>query len=146
MNRIRDFKHDDPFCAVMVLGFVFFLLFAIGAGLIATVADASVPQARPVALTEARSAPTYLVYLWPHGSVTYATGNDGHNCPGKRGGYFSDVSAYAWNGSALGPQRWDDIGAYYWHVPHHHGRVTFDGSTFNNESRYRVLVAAWCER
>src|SRR4051812_9002386 len=49
-------------------------------------------HAHRVGLGDATSPPQELVYLYPHGSVTYARGHDGHNCP--RGGFFTDVSAY----------------------------------------------------
>ena len=108
-------------------------------------AHAATPTPRAVSLSEAEVAPTYLVFLYPHASVTYAHGRYGYNCP--RGGYFSDVSAYQWNGAALAPQRWDRIGVDYWNYGHgHHGRVTFDGITFRNEGSRPVLVAGWCER
>lgn len=131
-------------------------------------AAATAPQAQAseghwrhhrVGLADATTAPTYLVYLWPHGSVTYSSGRDGWNCRKgqrlpdgstlKRNGWFSDVSAYAWNGTAIGAQvDYDDYDAWsvrsYWHGAH--GHVTFDGITFYNGSNVPVLVAGWCER
>jgi hypothetical protein len=95
-----------------------------------------------VSLGQAETPPTYLTYLWPNGHVTYARGHDGHNCP--RGGFFTDTSAYRWNGGALGPQRWNrDHTLTYWRG--YKGNVTFDGITFTNTTRAKVLVAGWCE-
>lgn len=98
-------------------------------------------RARPVALTDATSAPTMLRLVRAHGAYTPA--QCGH------GAFFSDVSAYRWNGKALGHQTWSEhapVGgglAYYWTA--RHGRVWFDGATFYNHSSATVLVAGWCE-
>lgn len=93
---------------------------------------------RSVALTDATIPPTYLTYLWPRARVTYAP-----NC--QPSGYFSDVSAYRWDGRTLGPQRWNrDHDRTYWRDPSG-GRVTFDGITFRNHTNHPVLVAGWCE-
>lgn len=102
------------------------------------------PVGHAVSLSQARSAPTYLTYLWPHGSVTYARGSDGHNC--QHGGYFSDVSAYTWKGTQLSDQYWSKRGLFYFWRDDKGKRVTFDGITFRNHTRGRVLVAAWCEK
>lgn len=103
---------------------------------------AATSHARPVSLADASTAPTYLVYLWPHASVTYASGHAGYNCRG--GGWFSDVSAYTWRGAAVGAQHWNRAhDLIYWRT--RNGRVTFDGITFYNASRSPVLVAGWCE-
>lgn len=141
-------RHRFPTAALWAIGAALAIIAAV---LLASVSIAqATPTARAVALSDAAVPPTYLVYLWPHGSVTFARETGRHrraadNCP--RGGYFSDVSAYAWNGAPLAPQRWDRIGVYYWQLGHgHHGRVTFDGITFRNESSRKVLVAGWCER
>lgn len=88
------------------------------------------------ALGDARTPPTELAYLQPHASVTYAHGRSGYNCQPR--GWFSDMQAYRWNGSAMPAQRRTRDG-YRW------GRVTFDGITFRNGSRAPVLVAGWCE-
>ena len=114
--------------------------FILAAALVGTAATA---HARPVSLSAALSPPTYLVFLYPHASVTYAYGREGYNCP-REGRYFADVSAYAWNGSAIGAQRWTrDRTVTYWR--NRTGRVTFDGVTFRNASRQFVLVAGWCD-
>lgn len=95
-------------------------------------------HARAVSLADASYPPTYLVYLYPGASVTYA--DHGENCPG--GGFFSDVSAYQWNGHAVGRQHHTELSDYW---PTKSGRVTFDGITFRNRSHRPVLVAGWCE-
>lgn len=103
-------------------------------------------KAHRVGLGDALTPPTVLHYLRPHRSITYTHGRDGHNCP--RGGWFSDVSAYAWNGTAIGAQvDYDDYDAWSVRSAGHgaHGHVTFDGITFWNGSNVPVLVAAWCE-
>jgi hypothetical protein len=97
-------------------------------------------HANRVGLGDATTAPTYLVYLRPHGSVTYSVGSDGHNCP--RGGFFTDVSAYAWNGTAIGAQ-FHTNDHDYWRG--YRGRVSFDGITFHNGTHRKVLVAGWCD-
>lgn len=98
-------------------------------------------QAREVELSDARVAPSTLDYLKAGRSRTYSRGKQGHNC---KHGWFSDVSAYHWDGSALAPQRWNrDHTVTYWRSVK--GRVTFDGITFRNLTDRPVLVAGWCE-
>lgn len=100
--------------------------------------------AQAVALSDATTAPTYMTLLRPGASALY-TGRGGYNCPG--GSYFTDVSAYTWQGRALGPQRWTrDHTLTYWRVPNHPRQfVTFDGIKFHNDSHRAVLVAGWCD-
>lgn len=110
-------------------------------------ADSSPRHVRAVGLADALSPPQYIVYLGVGAHVTYARTDKGHvgeNCP-RTGGYFTDVSAYHWNGTALRAQRWTPDGTVtYW--PNSNGRrVTFDGITFTNRTRAPVLVAGWCE-
>jgi hypothetical protein len=93
----------------------------------------SEPQARPVTLRDARVAPSYLHLVQPGRSVTRT-----HQC--DRGGYWTELSAYQWNGEALPAQRWNaDHDRMSW------GRVTFDGITFRNHYSQPVIVAGWCE-
>jgi hypothetical protein len=95
-------------------------------------------SARPVNLTDATYAPSRLVYLQPHMAATF----DVDQCP--RGTYFSEVSAYRWNGHALSAQRWNaDHTVTYWSYGRE--RITFDGITFRNATHHHVLVAGWCE-
>lgn len=159
--------HPMPSAWVAFLQLVVIVALSVGALMIYSSSARASTQAagtyeptpyKPVGLGDAERPPTYLVYLYPHGSVTYASGRDGWNCI-KHGdvthdGYFTDVSAYSWRGRAIGPQRWDENGKYsssgapsdYWYVRDHHaGKVTFDGITFENHSRVPVLVAGWCE-
>lgn len=75
---------------------------AIAAGILASgyVADAAL-TAQPVALSDANTPPTVLRYVQPHHSVTYASEDDGYNCldaNGRGRSFFTEVSAYAWNG------------------------------------------------
>lgn len=94
-------------------------------------------NARAVSLSDATYPPTYLRYVYPHRSVTRT-----RQC--GRDGYWSNVSAYKWDGSALGAQQWDRRNLrYQWRSLY--GRVTFDGITFTNSTRYPVLVAGWCD-
>lgn len=104
-------------------------------------------QARPVALSDATFPPTEMVYLYPGASVTYAYGVSGYNCPDHKS-WFTETSAYQWNGKALGPQHRSKSSNYfdYWVRPGHpHQRVSFDGITFRNHTKIGVLVAGWCE-
>lgn len=104
-------------------------------------------HARAVALSDAATPPTNLVLVGAHESVNFALAHDGtvYNCGEDRYGWFSDVSAYRWNGRALGDQRWNRAhDRTYWRDPRG-GRVVFDGVTFVNRTSYPVLVAGWCE-
>lgn len=91
----------------------------------------------PVSLNDARSAPSVMAYVRPGGHKAYRS-----NC--RAGGKFSDVSAYTWRGGALGAEGFNGDRIHYW--PGFHGYVTWDGRTFRNHTRKRVLVAGWCER
>jgi hypothetical protein len=92
--------------------------------------------AQSVRLTDATVAPSWLRLVQPHRSAAIPLG-----CAYR----LSDVSAYRWNGHALGAQRWTaDHLVTYW-TTRHHRRVTFDGRTFRNRTRSAVIVAAWCE-
>lgn len=86
-------------------------------------------RADPVPLTDAISEPDYERVLLPGSQGTL---------PLQLAYRISDVSAYRWNGSALPAQRWTDH-----HTVSHWGRVAFDGRTFSNYGRQRVIVAAW---
>lgn len=130
-----DHRHFVRTIAALTLAFAAFLYCA------------ATSDARPVALSDATYAPTTLVLLHAGDAVTVAD-RFGYDCHTRNGrGYFSDVSAYKWNGRALGAQRWDSVDmVYYWRIPHTRGQsVRFDGATFYNDSRHSVLVAGWCE-
>ena len=101
-------------------------------------------HARPVELSDARVPPTVLAYVGPHDSITFASENDGYNCPASNA-WFSEVSAYRWNGGALGDQHRSAFLDWWVRPGHPHQRVTFDGITFRNHTRIPVLVAGWCE-
>jgi len=101
-------------------------------------------QARPVALPQATIAPDRMALLQPGRSVTYTSEDDGYNCPEKHA-FFTETSAYRWNGYQLSGQRWNaDHTVTYWRDNRHGGRVTFDGITFRNHTHRPVLVAGWC--
>lgn len=92
--------------------------------------------ARAVTLGDARYAPSMLVYVYGGGDFTP------WQCPAHA--YFSETQAYTWKGGTLGPQRWNaDHTLTYWQASSGR-RVTFDGLTFHNGLRGRVLVAGWC--
>lgn len=96
------------------------------------------PTARAVPLAAATEAPAMLRYLMPGQHETRVI-----QCPNAV--HWTNVSAYRWNGRALGAQRWSanalrDV----WDDPRG-GRVTFDGITFRNRTRAPVLVAGWCD-
>lgn len=110
---------------------------------------------RAVSLSDADRAPDFLRILYPagrpccaHVDTAWPVGwylgerRIARICRG-RGGMFSDVSAYRWNGSPLGPQRRTVDGWSYWRHPRG-GRVEWDGVGFWNGSARPVLVAAWC--
>jgi hypothetical protein len=108
----------------------------VGAGIVASDAMAA---ARPVALADASTPPNTLRYVMPGQHVTYPI-----QCA-NGSGFWSDVSAYRWNGKPLGAQRWSRSALrWVWDDPRG-GRVTFDGITFRNRTRSPVLVAGWCE-
>lgn len=91
--------------------------------------------AQSVSLTDATVAPSWMRLVQPHRSAAI---------PLRCSYSLTDVSAYRWNGGALGAQRWTaDHLLTYWTTPHHR-RVTFDGRTFRNRTRVGVIVAAWC--
>ena len=101
---------------------------------LAIVAPAAHAGARPVALSDARVAPTWLRLVQPHRSATL---------PLRLAYCESETSAYHWNGRALGAQRWIGDLVTYWQAPSGR-RVTFDGLTFHNGLRVAALVAVWC--
>lgn len=94
---------------------------------------------RAVALTDARVAPDYLRLVRPSRT----------RCLPSRivwGG--TEVSAYRWNGRALGPERWGRLRTTrthgdWWRMPGTRDRVEYDGACFHNETRQAVLVAVW---
>lgn len=91
----------------------------------------STAQAHAVGLSQARSAPTWLVSVPAHRTRTVL-----RQCP--HGTWFSEFSAYRWDGSPLPAQRrTGDLVRW--------GRVTFDGLTWRNHTSATVLVAGWCE-
>jgi hypothetical protein len=124
---------------------VFLLLLGIG-GAIESPAHAA-PGPRAVSLADASAPPTMLAYVLPGHAFTPNTDSEGRPCHAHgRAGYFSDASAYRWNGSALGAQHWNASAlVYYWHARGHVGAVAYDGLTFRNDTRAPILVAGWCE-
>jgi len=112
---------------------------------LSTSAHAHTRDARPVTLSMARVEPTWLV-LVPgmdvrHGRVRFhRVTHAATPCP--HGGYFSDVSAYRWNGSALGGQHETRM-RVSWRDTREGGRVVWDGVTFTNRTTRAVLVAGW---
>lgn len=108
--------------------------------------SSAVAAPRAVRLSDARTAPTHLALLAPHARTTLDDWQCGrapvNGSASDR--YYSDTSAYGWDGHALGAQRWTrDHTVTYWRT--RTGRVTFDGVVFRNHSRRAVLVAGWCE-
>lgn len=103
---------------------------------------------RAVSLADAHVSPSMLRYVFPGHTFTPRTDAQGHPCHAHgRAGFYSDVSAYRWNGSALGPQRWNARAlVYYWHARGDAGAAVYDGLSFRNDTYAPVLVAGWCER
>lgn len=94
--------------------------------------------ARAVNLSEANFAPDRLVYVKPGKSVTILD-QCGPRTVANLGGFFTELSAYRWNGRALPAQRWNsDRTLLRW------GRVSFDGITATNRYPFPVLFAGWC--
>lgn len=126
------------------------LMLGCAMGLGATLAHADT-GARSVSLDDALSPPSRSAYLYPGARVTYAYGHQGLNCPPNGdadvSGFFTDVSAYRWNGHAMAhAQEWDTDGFIVTLWRDSSGRsVTFDGITFRNHTHHRVIVAGWCE-
>ena len=96
----------------------------------AAAAPLQAAQGRPVTLRQAAIPPTYLRMLQPGRSTTVT-----RQCGSQ---YWSELSAYQWNGEALPGQR-------YYGERMHWGRVTFDGITWRNGTSQPVLVAGWCD-
>jgi len=108
-----------------------------------SVASDAMASARPVALADATVPPTVLVYVAPGRGYTTRHARPCRARSGRRG-YFSDVSAYRWDGSALGAQTWHAPElAYVWR-DHDDFAVTYNGRTFFNDTTAPVLVAGWC--
>lgn len=112
-------------------------------------AHADTSAARPVSLSQASIEPTWMVYVpgisISHGRVrAHRVTHAATPCP--HGTYFSDVSAYRWDGSALGAQHWSHARQrMLWNDTPEGGRVAYDGVTFVNRTTRAVLVAGWCE-
>lgn len=127
------FKRSLSYAVAMIAAVALISVCASALG--ASLASASTP-ARAVSLSDARIAPDMLRILPAGHAATFL-----RQCP--RGHYFTETSAYRWNGRALSGQRWNaDRTLTYWRA--RHGRVTFDGLTFHNGTRAAVLVAGWC--
>jgi hypothetical protein len=98
---------------------------------------ATAQVSRAVSLSDATYAPSFLRLVPARSELTHRQ----YPCKGKH--YFGDVSAYRWNGRALGAQQRDIDNLLYWSAPS--GRaVGYDGRTFYNGLRVPVLVAGWC--
>jgi hypothetical protein len=108
------------------------LAFVAGAYFAADALSAPAPAPRAVSLSDARYAPDTLRYLHA-GERTCARGF-------ARG---TDLSAYRWDGSALGPQRWNKDRTRMLWANRVGKRVVFDGVCFYNRTNGAVLVAAW---
>lgn len=92
--------------------------------------------ARPMSTSDATAGADFTATIRPGQRLTIE-----HQC--ARGGYFTEFSAYRHDGSALGPQNWrEGRTLVYWQGAH--GRVTFDGVTWRNETRATAVVKGWC--
>jgi hypothetical protein len=109
------------------LGIVFLIV-----AVLAIAADAALAQTpRPVNLTNSSYPPDFLEYVQPG-----ERSSDVPKCT-------SDVSAYRWNGRALGAQHSNTMGdRIVWNGQR--GRAVYDGMSFENRTHRPVLVAAWC--
>lgn len=124
------------------------LILASTASLSATLrtADAST-GAHAVSLADASFRPDRLAYVRSGQSVTFR-----RQCGGRvdvrshhwTRDYFTEISAYRWNGARLSPQMWSaDQTLTVW-VTQNYRPVTFDGLTFRNGTTSTVIVAGWC--
>lgn len=113
---------------------------ALTALVIAGAAGARLETVPPILLDE-RHPPDAMQMVMP-GKVGYAISPT--TCrPGPE--RFARVAVYRWNGHAFGVRRVDRDGQYtFWRDPGNGERVVFDGSTVDNNSHRRALVAAWC--
>jgi hypothetical protein len=94
--------------------------------------------ATPVSLDDAAVAPSMLYYLGPGERIMVPE----PQC--KHGSYFTDISAYRWNGHALSGQQWTkDNLLTYWSARSGR-RVTYNGIAFRNHTHGHVIVAGWC--
>lgn len=95
-------------------------------------------DAKRVSLADAPYAPDFKRTLKPGQSIDRF-----RQCKGGR--YWSDFHAYRADGGRMGEQRWvARLSVYRWRHPRG-GFVYFDGIGFENRTRYRVVVAGWCE-
>jgi hypothetical protein len=68
-------------------------------------------------------------------------------CPAAKDlGYaFTESSAYRANGAPMGHQQYNTLTLRSsWSYPGTRTKVTFDGITFRNHTKHRVMVAGWC--
>jgi hypothetical protein len=101
-----------------------------------SVPDALTLPARAVSLDMATAPPRFLRMVRPNRGW-YAQRQCGR-------GRFSDVSAYRWDGRALGAQqRTSDV--TYWTHPIGGGQVTYYRGVFMNRTNHTVLIVGWCE-
>jgi hypothetical protein len=99
------------------------------AALAAAIPASAQAAPRAVELSDASIAPTFLKYVHPGGTA---------NVPCDP----TDVSAYRWDGNALGAQR-KSAGWDYWQA--RTGRAWYTDRVFLNLSKRPVIVAAWCD-
>jgi hypothetical protein len=114
------------------------------------VAAPATASARPVSLSQANYAPDWMVLVQGDSAATPAVDRKGQPRICKtitgRSGYFADINAYQWYGSALDSQHVNRRNGFlYWRDRQGGGRVTFDGFTFRNHTTEPVLVAGWCD-
>lgn len=107
---------------------------------LACVLAPSAMGARSVSFADRTADADFMAHVAPGTVLTVD-----RQCP--RDGWFTEYSAYAADGSAIGAQvvsRYAD--GTVKRVAWRYGRrsVTFDGATFRNHTRHAVLVAGWC--
>lgn len=95
------------------------------------------PHPQAVSLSQASREPDVLVYV--KAGRRHVLGRPCH------GHVVTEVSAYRWDGSALGSQRWNRAhDAMRWHDGWEGGNVWFNGLSVRNRTARPILFAGWC--
>lgn len=139
-------------CAVAQVCAVVLLYFVVAPSL-ADAAGRTRPVPRAVSLSDARSAPSRVMYVRAGRSVDVMRQCGRKRADARGARFFTDVHAYRWNGAPLAAQVWDDtLPGWSWSDTRDPWRdaagypraVGFDGLTVYNGTRRPILFAGWC--
>ncbi len=92
---------------------------------------------RAVSLSDATHAPRSAFFVFPGETIIGKV-----QCP--RGHFWTETSAYRWDGSALSAQRWNRLHDRTFWRDSRGGRVIFDGVAVHNGTRAPIIFAGWC--